>query len=235
MKISTKITCLLVDDEPLAVDLLENHIRQVPFLEFSGKCYNAIEAMAFLEKNKVDVIFLDINMPQLSGMQLKSFLPTSQHVIFTTAYSEFAVESYEKNAFDYLLKPITFERFLKSVTRLRESINEPPKTDTSTDNFFVKSGKELIRLSYDQIYYIEGLGDYVTLVCRDSNIVTYRRMRELEDVLPHNFQRVHLSYIVNTDKILKISDNQILINEKKIPLSDKYREAFLSKINTKMF
>lgn len=235
MKINSKITCLIVDDEPLAVDLLENHINQIPFLELSGKCYNALEAMSFLDKNKVDTVFLDINMPQFSGMQLKSFLPASQQVIFTTAYSEFAVESYEKNAFDYLLKPITFERFLKSVVRLRESINEPPKTDANTEIFFIKSGKELIRLSYDQIYYIEGLGDYVTIVCHDKHIVTYRRMKELEETLPSQFQRVHLSYIVNTNNILKISDNQILINEKRIPLSDKYRETFLSKINTKIF
>lgn len=234
MKNNTKITCLVVDDEPLAVDLLENHIGQIPFLELIGKCYNALEAVAFLDKNKVDVIFLDINMPQLSGMQLKSFLPANQQVIFTTAYSEFAVESYEKNAFDYLLKPITFERFLKSAMRLRELANEPLKEDPKNSDFFIKSGKELIRLSYDQIKYIEGLGDYVTIVCQDKNIVTYRRMKDLEETLPDNFQRVHLSYIVNTDKITKIVDNQILIGEQRVPLSDKYRETFTNKIDAKI-
>ncbi|GAB3518820.1 LytR/AlgR family response regulator transcription factor [Emticicia fontis] len=230
-----KFNCLIVDDEPLAVSLMENHIKQVPFLTLAGKCFNAMEAIAFLEKNEVDLIFLDIEMPYLTGMQLKSFLPEKQKVVFTTAYSEFAIESYEKNAFDYLLKPITFERFLKSVKRLqspettRSAVASPAEI-----HIFVKSGREIIKLEYDDMLYIEGLKDYVTIVTDNEKVVTYKLMRELEETLPPNFVRVHLSYIINCNKIRKISDNQVIIQEKSIPISEKYREGFLQKVSDRM-
>ncbi|MBA4851143.1 LytTR family DNA-binding domain-containing protein [Emticicia sp. BO119] len=230
-----KFSCLIVDDEPLAVALMENHVRQVPFLILAGKCFNAMEAIAFLEKNEVDLIFLDIEMPYLTGMQLKSFLPEKQKVIFTTAYSEFAIESYEKNAFDYLLKPITFERFLKSVKRLQGSESVKPVMSNSTDaHIFVKSGREIIKLEYDDILFIEGLKDYVSLVTETDKVITYKLMRELEESLPANFARVHLSYIINCNKIRKISDNQVIIQEKSIPISEKYRERFLQKVSDRM-
>ncbi len=229
-----------MDDEPLAVSLLENHISKTPFLTLVGKSFHALEALDFLQKNKVDLIFLDINMPHLSGMQLKMLLPENQKVIFTTAYSEFAVESYERNAFDYLLKPITFERFLKSIIRLRdylesqETEKEMVTTPQGSNCVFIKSGKEIVQLMYDEILYIEGLKDYVSIVTENQRIISHKRMKDLEESLPTQFQRVHLSYIVNTDKISKISDNQIVIRENKIPLSDKYREVFLLKIGEKM-
>jgi two-component system, LytTR family, response regulator len=231
LKEEKKTTCLVVDDEPLAIDLLENHIRQTTFLKAVGRCYNAMEAMAFLEKNKVDLIFLDINMPHLTGMQLKSFLPDNQRVIFTTAYSEFAIESYEKNAFDYLLKPISFERFMKSVLRLKEEVENKTVKESVNSQFFIKSGKEIIQLNFDEILYIEGLGDYVNIVTKERKITTYRRMKELEEILPTQFQRVHLSFIINIEKITKIVDNQVVINESKIAVSDKYREEFTKKIS----
>jgi DNA-binding LytR/AlgR family response regulator len=231
-----KLSCLIVDDEPLAVTLMENHISQVPFLSLAGKCFNAMEAIAFLEKNEVDLIFLDIEMPYLTGMQLKSFLPEKQKVIFTTAYSEFAIESYEKNAFDYLLKPITFERFLKSVKRLQniESIRPIPVSNPAESHIFVKSGRDIIKLEYEDIQYIEGLKDYVSLVTETDKVITYKLMRELEESLPANFARVHLSYIINCNKIRKISDNQVILNEKSIPISEKYRDGFLQKVNNRM-
>ncbi len=231
-----KFNCLIVDDEPLAVALMENHIRQVPFLALAGKCFNAMEAIAFLEKNEVDLIFLDIEMPYLTGMQLKSFLPEKQKVIFTTAYSDFAIESYEKNAFDYLLKPITFERFLKSVKRLQsiESIKPAIVPSSAESHIFVKSGREIIKLEYDDILYIEGLKDYVSLVTDTDKVITYKLMRELEETLPGNFARVHLSYIINCNKIKKISDNQVIIQEKNIPISEKYRDSFLQKVSDRM-
>lgn len=230
-----KFNCLIVDDEPLAVTLMENHIKQVPFLTLAGKCFNAMEAIAFLEKNEVDLIFLDIEMPYLTGMQLKSFLPENQKVIFTTAYSEFAIESYEKNAFDYLLKPITFERFLKSVKRLQNIEPVKPSKPSPTEvSIFVKSGREIIKLEYDDILYIEGLKDYVSLVTETEKVITYKLMRELEESLPANFARVHLSYIINCNKIKKISDNQVIIQERSIPISEKYRESFLQKVSDRM-
>jgi two-component system, LytTR family, response regulator len=230
-----KFNCLIVDDEPLAVALMENHIRQVPFLALAGKCFNAMEAIAFLEKNEVDLIFLDIEMPYLTGMQLKSFLPEKQKVIFTTAYSEFAIESYEKNAFDYLLKPITFERFLKSVKRLQNIEPVKPSIPNPAEvHIFVKSGREIIKLEYDDILYIEGLKDYVSLVTDTERVITYKLMRELEETLPTNFARVHLSYIINCNKIKKISDNQVIIQERSIPISEKYRDIFLQKVSDRM-
>lgn len=231
-----KFNCLIVDDEPLAVALMENHISKVPFLALAGKCFNAMEAIAFLEKNEVDLIFLDIEMPYLTGMQLKSFLPEKQKVIFTTAYSEFAIESYEKNAFDYLLKPITFERFLKSVKRLQgiESIKSTGQSKPIEAHIFVKSGREIIKLEYDDILYIEGLKDYVSLVTDTEKVITYKLMRELEESLPANFARIHLSYIINCNKIKKISDNQVIIQEKSIPISEKYRDSFLQKVSDRM-
>lgn len=231
-----KLNCLIVDDEPLAVALMENHISQVSFLSLAGKCFNAMEAIAFLEKNEVDVIFLDIEMPYLTGMQLKSFLPEKQKVIFTTAYSQFAIESYEKNAFDYLLKPITFERFLKSVKRLQniESIRPTAVSSPPETHIFVKSGREIIKLEYDDILYIEGLKDYVSLVTDNDKVITYKLMRELEETLPANFARVHLSYIINCNKIKKISDNQVIIQEKSLPISEKYRDSFLQKVSDRM-
>jgi DNA-binding LytR/AlgR family response regulator len=228
--------CLIVDDEPLAVALMENHIKQVPFLTLAGRCFNAMEAMAFLEKNEVDLIFLDIEMPHLTGMQLKSFLPEKQKVIFTTAYSAFAIESYEKNGFDYLLKPVTFERFMKSVKRLQaiEPLKPTAPPISAEAHTFVKSGREIIKLKYEDILYIEGLKDYVCLVTDTEKVITYKLMRELEETLPGNFARVHLSYIINCHKIRKISDNQVIIQEKSIPISEKYRDSFLQKVNDRM-
>jgi two-component system, LytTR family, response regulator len=231
------IRCLIVDDEPLAISLLENHIAQIPFLSLSGKCFHALETLDFLQKNTVDLVFLDINMPHLTGMQLKVLLPENQRVIFTTAYSEYAVESYEKNAVDYLLKPITFERFLKSVLKFKVSFEKQgieKSNETNSSYTFIKSGKEIIQINYDEILYIEGLKDYVSIVTENQKIVTYKRMKDLEECLPEQFQRVHLSFIVNMDKIQKITDNQIVIGEDKISLSDKYREVFLERIGMRM-
>jgi two-component system, LytTR family, response regulator len=231
------MNCLIVDDEPLAISLLENHIAQIPFLNLSGKCFHALEALDFLQKNMVDLVFLDINMPNLTGMQLKTLLPDSQKVIFTTAYSEYAVESYEKNASDYLLKPITFERFLKSVIKVKTSIekqeSEKPN-ELNSSYIFIKSGKEIIQVNYDEILYIEGLKDYVSIVTENQKIVTYKRMKDLEECLPEQFQRVHLSFIVNMNKIQKFADNQIVIGECKVSLSDKYRDVFLERIGLRM-
>lgn len=223
------ISCLIVDDEPLAVQLLESHVAQVPFLSLAGCAYHAIEALTFLEKQPVDLIFLDINLPHLSGMQLKELLPIDQKVIFTTAYSDFAVESYDKNAVDYLLKPVTYERFLKAVLKVKK-VEPTSKVNIHLDSIFVKSGKDFIRVRLNDILYIEGLKDYVVVVTSTERIITYKRLKDLEQSLPNQFSRVHLSYIVNHEKINKVVDNQIVIGGAQIPLSEKYREGFLQKV-----
>lgn len=230
--------CLIVDDEPLAVNLLEQYISQVPFLTLSGKCYNAMEALAFLHQQEVDLVFLDINMPKLSGLEMAGSL-SSQLVIFTTAYSQHAVESYEKNAVDYLLKPITFDRFVRAVNKAcnlyKKGVAEPaaivPKPEPV---FYIKSGKTIVKINMDTVLFIEGLKDYVTIHTADNKHVVYKRMKELAEALPENFSRVHNSFIVNRDQIDKIEQNQVFINGEPIPISDKYRDAFLKEVNFRL-
>lgn len=232
--------CLIVDDEPYAVDLLTEYIQQTPFLQLVGKCYNAIEALSFLQNQEVDLIFLDINMPQLSGMQLAGLLTDKYQIIFTTAYSEYAVESYELNVIDYLLKPITFERFIKSVQKARNLINEDkpivnkiePPTNTT---FFVKTGKAVVKLCFEDIYYIEALGDYVVFHLQNEKHVVYKRMKELEATLPEQFCRIHNSYIVNMNHIAKIEDKQVQIGIIELPVSEKYHPDFWEKVQARLF
>jgi two-component system LytT family response regulator len=177
--------CLLIDDEPLAINLLENYIQNVPFLTLAGKCYDGVEALTFLQQNEVDLIFLDINMPQLTGMELANILPKHAKIIFTTAYTEFAVESYEKNAVDYLLKPIRFERFLKAVMKVKEtppSMTMPPVPEPAP--VFVKSGKQTVRIDFQELDYLEGAKDYVIFHKGKQRTLVHTRMKELEKILP---------------------------------------------------
>src|SRR5215213_7907430 len=228
---------LIVDDEPLAVNLLDPHVAQVPFLSLSGKCYNAMEALDFLHQHEIDLVFLDINMPRLSGLEMAGSL-ASQLVIFTTAYSQHAVESYEKNAVDYLLKPITFDRFVRAVNKaynLYRKGNETAAIVQKTEPvFYIKSGKTIVKINMDAVLFIEGLKDYVTIYTADNKHVVYKRMKELEDTLPVNFSRVHNSFIVNRDHIDKIEQHQVFINNQSIPISDKYREGFLKEVNFRL-
>jgi two-component system, LytTR family, response regulator len=229
-----KIRCLIVDDEPYAVNLLAEYISQVSSLVLVKKCYNALEALEFLKDNKADLIFLDINMPQLSGMQLTSLLPGGQLFIFTTAYSEFAVESYEKNAVDYLLKPITFDRFLKAVNKAIPMIQAPAADPAFSNKLFLKTGRTIIQLNYHDVWFVEGLKDYVLFHTAQGKHIVYKRMKELEESLPSQFSRVHNSYIINQDHLQKIEDNHICIEGNRIPVSEKYRESFFKKVNHKL-
>ena len=228
-----KLSCMIVDDEPFAVNLLEEYIAQVPSLQLMFKCYNAMEALEFLKLHTVDLLFIDINMPQLTGMQLVPLLPAGQLFIFTTAYSEFAIESYEKDAVDYLLKPVTFDRFLKAVNKVMK-LKKDPGQDIDDDTIYLKSGKVMVQLQYDAILFIEGLKDYVLFHTLSGNHIVYKRMKELEENLPAQFSRVHNSYIINRSHIQKIEDNHAVIKEKRIPVSEKYREIFLKNIHDKL-
>ena len=228
-----KLSCMIVDDEPYAVSLLEEYVIQVPYLQLAHKCYNAIEALDFLKNGQVDLIFLDINMPQLSGMQLSSLFPADQLFIFTTAYSEYAVESYEKNAVDYLLKPITFDRFLKAVNKVLK-LQQSPADKKTESVLFLKTGKTIVQLQYDDIWFIEGLKDYVVFHTSGGKHIAYKRMKELEENLPLQFCRVHNSYIINRKHIQKIEDNQVCIMDNRIPVSDKYRDSFFEKVNHRL-
>jgi two-component system, LytTR family, response regulator len=234
------LSCIIVDDEPNAVNLLEILIHQNTKWQLLGKCYDALEAIIFLKGNKPDFIFLDINMPQLTGMELAGLLSKDMKIVFTTAYSEYAAESYTFQTIDYLLKPITLKRFLSAMQKIESyfddhDINE--KAITSADNayFFVKSGKTIRKILLGDIQYFEGEKEYVRLVTTSEQILIYRRLKDIEEQLSAPFVRVHNSYIVNTKQLNKIQDNHIFIADKQIPISEKFRDGFMTVIQRRIF
>jgi len=232
------LNCIIVDDEPHAVNLLELLINQSTEWVLKAKCYDALEALSFLKKNQVDFIFLDINMPQLTGMELAALLPPRTKIVFTTAYSEYAAESYAFQTIDYLLKPITLKRFLASVQKIEQHFlkSEPGQAliaEPNEDFFFVKSGKVLRRIILKDILYFEGEKDYVKLVTREEQLLIYRRLKDIEEQFP--FIRVHNSYIINYKQLNKIEDNHIYIADKRIPVSEKFRNGFMAIIEKKKF
>ncbi|MFD2963620.1 MULTISPECIES: LytR/AlgR family response regulator transcription factor [Olivibacter] len=234
------INCLIVDDEPNAVSLLEDYILKVDFLNLRQKCYDAFEVVTFLRNNKVDLIFLDINMPNISGLELASMLPKDQCIIFTTAYSSHAMEGYEYNAIDYLLKPITFKRFMQAIRKTEGyfALRRPAELKELTlsdDTIFIKSGKQIMKMRSRDILYCKANKEYVNIVCINESVLIYRRMKQLEEQLPPNFIRIHNSYIINLDHLEKIVDNQVLIRQTKLPISTGYREQLLALISKKLF
>lgn len=230
------ISCLIVDDEPNAVQLLEDHIRKVPRLILKQKCYDAFEALTFLQSDQADLLFLDIQMPGLSGMELASFLHKEQRIIFTTAYANYALEGYEYNAVDYLLKPITFKRFAQAINKALLTFPVIPSATLTDENdyIFIKSGKQIIKLEYGQILFIEALKEYVNIVLQDGKVMAYKRMKDLEEQLPDNFLRIHNSYIVNINHLEKIVDNHVQIGATRLPVSASCKAQLLAVINRKL-
>ena len=230
-----KIRCIIVEDEPKAMSLLQEYVEQVEFLKLLHCSSDAVDALNFANRNEVDLVFLDINLPDLSGLELADLLKEHIKIIFTTAYSEYAVQSYEQNAIDYLLKPITFSRFLKAVQKAKAALKAIEKDEEEkkafTDAFLVKSGKKVIQLHWSGICYLEGMKEYVTLVSPGTKTMVYKRMKEFEALQPPGFARVHNSYIVNTGFIQKIEDNHIYILDKVIPIGKKYRDEFLKQLH----
>jgi two-component system LytT family response regulator len=229
------LTCIIVDDEPNAVNLLELHIQQTTDWQLLAKCYNALEVLTFLKSNKADLIFLDINMPQLDGMELAGLLPADIKIVFTTAYAEYAAASYNFHTIDYLLKPITLKRFLAARQKIeaafmRPRLTETPAPATDPDYFFVKSGKTLQQIRLQELLYFEGEKEYVRVVTIKGETLVYKRLKDIAEQLGPPFIRVHNSYIVNTGRIDKIQDNHIFIAGKSIPLSEKFRGAFMELI-----
>jgi two-component system, LytTR family, response regulator len=228
-----KMDCLVVDDEPNAGKLLEDYIEKTPHLTLKGKCFDALEALEFLQHNRVDLIFLDINMPRLSGMELANLLPRHQKLIFTTAYSEYAIESYEFNVIDYLLKPISFKRFLKAIEKADHILQEQPPALPHEDYIFVKSDKKMIRITLKDILYFEAVKEYIYVHTAGRKILIYKRMKELAEKLPADFIRVHNSYLINCNHIGRIEGNFVLIGGESIPLGISYKEQFLQFIRTR--
>lgn len=225
----TKISCLVVEDEPNAGQLLQDYIAKVPYLTLKGACFDALEALEFLGHTQADLLFLDINMPDITGIELIHMLPKDQKIIFTTAYSDYAIQSYEYSAVDYLLKPITFKRFLMAVQKAAQLLNEQPKTAVppkAEEYLFAKSDKKMIRVNIRDIVYFEALKEYVCIHTKDRKIITYKRMKELLEKLPGQFTRIHNSYIINGDHITRVEGNYVLVADKNLPIGISYRDAF---------
>ncbi|RFS14680.1 LytTR family DNA-binding domain-containing protein [Emticicia sp. C21] len=246
-----KIRCLAVDDEPLALDILAKYINQLPSLTLVGTCTDALEALSLIQQGKVDLVFVDIQMPSLTGIQFLRVVNGKCRAILTTAYSEYAMEGYELDVIDYLLKPISFERFLKSVQKassrfqnnpvVNNSVPETSKTiesKTSTaepqlDFIFVKTEYKIIKLSLSSILYIEGLKDYVSIYTNEERILTLQTMKKTEELLPSNrFVRVHKSYIVSLEKINSIERQRIFISRATIPIGESYYKDFIRLIGS---
>ncbi len=231
--------CLVVDDEPLALDILESYIKKVPDLELVGKCSNALEASEFLKNHKVDLMFLDIQMPEITGLEFMRSLSNPPLVVFSTAYSEFAVEGFELNALDYLLKPVAFDRFNKTIERVREYMSlkksdEVEAPDLENDHIFIKSNQKQVKLSYDQIFYVEAFADYVKLYTAEKRYITLQTMKNMELKLPkEKFIRVHRSFIVGLKYITSFYSSEVEIGAVKIPVGKNYKDEFLLKLRSK--
>ena len=230
------ISCLIVDDEPLARSLLTDYVKKVPYLNLLDASSNPLAAIEILRNTPVDLLFLDIQMPEITGISLLKALQKKPLVILTTAYSEYALEGYELDVIDYLLKPITFERFLRAVEKVNQRLTTPAPVAATPKNLpdavvqpfvFVKDGTTLVKLRWDDILYVEGLKDYVTIHTRTQKIVTLQRLKSLEEQLPPDkFIRIHHSYIVAVDAIDVIHKGEVQIGTVNIPVSDTYRKAF---------
>lgn len=236
------LNVLIVDDEPLALDVLETYIGQMPELNLVKRCSNALEANEALKSNDIDLMFLDIQMPQLTGIDLVKTLSRPPMIVFTTAYPNYAIQGFDLNALDYLLKPISLERFVKAVNKAVEHAGLAQRDGSPVhhvgegqDFFFVKADKKLVKVNFDDIIYIEGLKDYVIIRLMHGRVITLQTMKSLEDRLPQGrFKRIHRSYIVAMDKITAIEGNMVEVQEKDkpklLPIGKNYRDDLLEMI-----
>ncbi|MEG0848602.1 MULTISPECIES: LytTR family DNA-binding domain-containing protein [Flavobacterium] len=235
--------CVIIDDEPLAVELLEDFVQKVDSLELISTFNNAIDAVSFINQNNVDLIFLDIQMPHFSGIDFLNTIEKKPLVIFTTAYSDYAVEGFNLGAVDYLVKPIPFHRFLKSVVRAQQIVNPAAAVSSISENtltpeleqdfMFVRAEYENVKMNFADILFIEGLKDYVKIYTTDNKYtLTLISLIKLENLLSSKgFSRIHRSYIINIKHVKSIQKNKVLISDKRIPISESYKNAFFEKIN----
>jgi len=227
-----KIKCLAIDDEPLALSQISSYIDKTPFLEKVALCQSAFEALEYLANNEVDLMFVDINMPDINGMDFVKSLEHKPQVIFTTAYSEYAFEGFKVDAIDYILKPISYDVFLKSVNKAKiwfELNRKQTETiQTTPEYLFVKSEYKLIRILLSDIKYIESANEYIQIhLINDEPVTTLIRLKAMEEQLPKNkFMRVHRSFIVNLDRVKVIERNRIIFDKVHIPIGEQYKESF---------
>lgn len=248
------LNCIIVDDEPLALDILEDYISKVPFLTLVKRCENPIEALQLVQAGGIDLVFLDVQMPELTGIQFLKIAGSKCHYILTTAYPEYALESYDLNVSDYLLKPIAFDRFYKAVEKVSNllkpaepTVNSIPQgflaapvatpavnSNPIQDFIFVKTEHKIQKIHLNEILYIEGLKDYISIFTKAERVITLQSMKKMEETLPNTqFIRVHKSYIIAIDKIESIERSRIRICDKTIPIGDTYRDEFFRVIGNK--
>jgi DNA-binding LytR/AlgR family response regulator len=225
--------CVILDDEPLAVELLTKYINDTASLSLTFASTNAFDTIQFIQKNEVDIIFLDVQMPELSGIQVLKIIGNQYKVILTTAYTDYALDGYEYNVLDYLLKPIAYERFLKAVNKVTATTTVAvTKTVSAEDDFiFIKSDSKMIKITIPEILFVEGMKDYICIQTHKEKLITLQNLKTLEQHLPvQQFMRVHKSYIVALNKIEVIERNRIFIGNHCIPIGDTYRDNFLKRI-----
>ena len=229
------ITCLAIDDEPLALQQLVAYISKVPFLKLAAQCQSAMEARAFLEHDTVDAIFCDINMPDLNGMDFVKSLAAPPLVVFTTAYSEYAVEGFRVNAVDYLLKPFGLQDFQRAANRLKERLSESAVAD-SDNTLFLKTDYRIVKVSIPDIRYIEAMSEYLKVWIQGEAkpIITLLSMKKMEERLPDYFMRIHRSYIINLTMIQEVNKNRVIMDaDTYLPIGDMYKDAFQAYLDTK--
>ncbi len=229
---SDKIRCIIVDDEPVALDILENHLSRIDKIEIIGRCRNATEAFNMINANKTDLIFLDINMPGISGISFAKSINRNIKIIFTTAYREYAIEGFDLHAVDYLLKPISFNRLLDAVHNFQEvHLNDPGQINQSEKNadfIFVKIDRKMHKIDFSKILWIESLSDYLKIETTEGTKVTRETISSIEEKLPDTkFLRIHRSFIISIDKIQSYSYEEAIIENKSIPISRTYKEKVI--------
>lgn len=229
-----KYNCIIVEDEPLAGEVLADYVRQVPFLELRKICSDAIYAMEVLQMEKIDLIFLDIHLPKLKGFEFIESLKSHPHIIITSAYKDYAIQAFDANVIDYLLKPIRFQRFLKAVNKLNQRSeialsSVPINAPAERGHVFFNVDKKRIKLYLDEILYIESIRDYIRITAKDKSIHTKFQISQIEELLAkNNFLRVHRSFIVAKDKITAYTATDVEINNKQIPIGRSYKELVIS-------
>ncbi len=237
--------CLAIDDEPLALDLISEYIRKTPFLELVQTTTSAIEGLQLLQSQPTDLVFLDIQMPEITGLQFMKIAQNRCHIILTTAYSEYALDGFEHNVVDYLLKPFSFERFYKAAEKAKlarellqgNSNKEQLNSAKAPDGFiFIKTDSKIVKVDLPDILFIEGLKDYISIITRQDKLITLQNMKVMEEGLPkEQFVRVHKSYIIAVNKIDAIEKNRIFIGNQVIPIGETYRDSFFKTIAAKNF
>jgi len=233
----SRYNCIVIEDEPLAQNVLKKYIGEHPSLELVAVCNDALEAQTVLTKENIDLVFLDINLPKLSGINFIKTLVHCPLIIFTTAYPEFAVEGFELDAIDYLLKPFSFERFLKAVNKALEKLSISATQNSTEDEIsfiFLKADKKIHRIELETIHYIEAIGDYMKVVTGAGQLIVNETMKKLLEELPaRSFMRVHKSFIISRNKIKYIEGNHIQVEDKSIPIGATYRNEVLTSIDKK--